>query len=125
MSPQALLPVAILLAAAIQYGLAWHVLGDIRRRRETMRFSRVTWALIALCLPFVGPLLYVLLAIDEPPPAQEPIWMRQRRTRLGELLQVGSRPTAPAPPDDADWGDEIEWGDGFVIDEPKDPWTRG
>jgi hypothetical protein len=124
-SPQALLVVAILLAAAIQYGLAWHVLGDIRRRRQTLRFGRVTWALVALCLPYIGPLLYVVLGVDEPPPAQDPIWMRQPRTRLGELLQFGAHRGPPTPRDEADWGEEIDWGDGFVIDEPEDRWTRG
>ena len=116
--PSLLVAALFLLAAGVQYGLAAHVIGDLWRRDRVNRHGRVTWALLVLCLPYVGPVLYVVYAIEGPPPGR-PIWEQSSGARrLRDMLQLGGRGAIAAPPDPANWGDELVWQEEFVIDPP-------
>jgi len=107
-----------LLAAAVQYGLAAYVLADLRQRDRVLHHGKVTWGLFVLCVPFVGAVLYVVFAVDGPPP-RRPIWEQTvAPRRFGDVLRFGGRPQQSAPIEDANWGAELEWEEEFVIDEP-------
>jgi hypothetical protein len=108
-----------LLAALIQYALVAHVLADLRERDRVLRHGKVTWGLLVLCLPFVGAVLYVVYAIDGPPPPRRPIWEQGTAPRrFSDILRFGGKPPVAPAFDDANWGAELEWEDEFVIDEP-------
>lgn len=48
----------ILIAAIVQYGLIAYALRDLVRRSAVRGGSRFSWALVILCVPFAGPLIY-------------------------------------------------------------------
>ncbi|MEZ4495518.1 MAG: PLD nuclease N-terminal domain-containing protein [Thermomicrobiales bacterium] len=65
----------------IQYGLAIYAIRDLTRREQLRGANEVTWTLIVLCLPFIGPLLYAMLATDGlpiPKPAPDSTWPGRR-----------------------------------------------
>lgn len=122
--PSLAIATLFILAAGVQYGLAAHALGDLRRRTQVQRHGRITWALIVLCLPYVGPMLYVIYAIDGPPPGR-PIWAPETSGRwLRDVLQFGGRGAVVPPAEDANWGEELVWEEEFVIDEPPPGYER-
>lgn len=76
-----LLMMAILIAAAIQYGLAVFAIRDLMRRERLRGANKVTWSLIVLCIPFLGPLMYAMLATDglpNPRPSPASTWPGRR-----------------------------------------------
>jgi hypothetical protein len=52
---------AILLLAAVQYGLTVYALRDLIRRPSVRGNNKVAWGLLILTLPFLGPLLYTYM----------------------------------------------------------------
>jgi hypothetical protein len=76
-----LLMCVILVAAAIQYGLAVFAIRDLMRRERLRGANKITWSLIVLCIPFLGPLMYVMLATDglpNPRPSPASTWPGRR-----------------------------------------------
>jgi hypothetical protein len=76
-----LLMCIILIAAVIQYGLAVYAIRDLMRREQLRGANKVTWSLIVLCIPFLGPLMYVTLATDglpNPRPSPASTWPGRR-----------------------------------------------
>jgi hypothetical protein len=55
---RSLLIAAILLFAAVYYGLAFVALRDLRRRPPALGENKMAWALAILCLPILGATLY-------------------------------------------------------------------
>ncbi|HEY7032960.1 MAG TPA: PLD nuclease N-terminal domain-containing protein [Thermomicrobiales bacterium] len=55
------LAIAILLLAAVQYGLTIYAMRDLLRRPSVRGNNKVAWGLLILTLPFVGPLLYTYM----------------------------------------------------------------
>ncbi len=53
-----LLVLAIVVWAAIQYGLTYWTLRDLLRRPRVRGDNKIAWALLILTLPVVGALLY-------------------------------------------------------------------
>jgi hypothetical protein len=105
-----LLMIAILLAAAIQYGLAVFAVRDLMRRERLRGANKVTWSLIILCIPFLGPLLYATVATDglpNPRPSPASTWpgRRWRVVRTlgqwsGSFLRGAEVPKEPDPWDE-------------------------
>src|SRR4051812_40278249 len=56
-----LLAIAIVLVAALQYGLAIYTIRDMMRRPRVRGNNKVAWGLIVLALPFLGALLYGIM----------------------------------------------------------------
>ena len=54
----AMLGFLILLWAVSQYGLAAWALRDLRRRTSVRGGNKVSWALVILCVPIFGALVY-------------------------------------------------------------------
>ena len=112
---------AFLTAAGIQYGLAIHAIRDLTRREQLRGANKVTWTLIVLCLPFVGPLLYTMLATDGlplPRPAPDSTWpgkrwrVVQRFGRRGShFLRGTGGPGEPDPWEDLPISHDVERGD--------------
>ena len=101
-----LLMLAFLVAGAIQYGLAIYAIRDLTHREQLRGANKVTWTLIVLCLPFIGPLLYAMLATDGlpiPKPAPDSTWpgrrwrVVQRFGRRGQRFLSGAE--GPGDPD--------------------------
>lgn len=112
------LMLVFLIAAAIQYGLAVYALRDLSRRERLRGANKVTWSLIVLCLPFLGPLLYVMLATDglpAPRPSPTSTWPG-RRWRVvqrigrwsGAVLKGAEPPKGPDPWDDLPMSHDVE-----------------
>jgi hypothetical protein len=105
-----LLASAFLIAAIIQYGLALFAIRDLMRRERLRGANKVTWTLIVLCIPFLGPLMYVMLATDglpTPRPSPASTWPGRRwrlvRTvgRWSETVLRGAEvPREPDPWDE-------------------------
>ncbi len=55
---RSLLIAAILLFAAVYYGLAFVALRDLVRRRSVRGTNKTAWALAILCLPILGATIY-------------------------------------------------------------------
>lgn len=55
---RSILIAAILLFAAVYYGLAFVALRDLRRRPSVRGHNKTAWALAILCLPILGATLY-------------------------------------------------------------------
>ncbi len=55
---RSLLIAAILLFAAVYYGLAFVALRDLARRRSVRGGNKTAWALAILCLPILGATIY-------------------------------------------------------------------
>jgi len=55
------LVIAVLCAAAVQYGLTIYALRDLQRRPSVRGNNKVAWGLVILTMPFVGPLLYTYM----------------------------------------------------------------
>lgn len=55
---RSILIAAILLFAAVYYGLAFVALRDLRRRPTVRGQNKTAWALAILCLPLLGATLY-------------------------------------------------------------------
>lgn len=51
--------VLVLLVSLAWYGLQVHALRDLRRRPRVRGDNKVLWALLILCLPFGGALIYL------------------------------------------------------------------
>ena len=114
------LTVAFLAAAAIQCGLAIYAIRDLMQRERLRGPNKVSWVLIILCLPFVGTLLYVLLATDGlpiPRPHPTSTWPGHRWRGVRRVAQAGeSLIKGPdAAPDIEPWDDLLD---------PFDPVTR-
>ena len=104
------LMLAFLVAAAIQYGLAIYAIRDLTHREQLRGANKVTWTLIVLCLPFVGPLLYAMLATDGlplPRPAPDSTWPGKRWRTVQRFGRRGHRflRGAEAPPAVDPWED--------------------
>jgi hypothetical protein len=112
------LMLAFLVAAGIQYGLVVHVLRDLTHRQQLRGANKITWTLIILCLPFIGPLLYSMLATDGlpvPKPAPDSTWpgkrwrMVQRFGRRGQrFLRGAEAPREPDPWEDLPISHDVE-----------------
>lgn len=74
---RSILIAAILLFAAVYYGLAFVALRDLYRRPQVRGQNRTAWALAILCLPILGATLYGYLGV----------------------LGVGTRGTGPPEPE--------------------------
>ncbi len=88
--PTVLAVVGLLLWIAAQYGLIALALRDLMRRPVVRGGNRVTWTLVILAVPFIGPLLYVAWHPGVLPAAPRNFPRAPRR---------GARPR-PIPPDD-------------------------
>lgn len=62
---RSLLIAAILLFAAVYYGLAFVALRDLVRRRSVRGPNKTAWALAILCLPILGAILYGFLGMPD------------------------------------------------------------
>ncbi len=123
-----LLMCAFLIAAVIQYGLAAFAVRDLLRRERLRGANKVTWTLIILCIPFLGPLMYVMLATDglpTPRPSPASTWPGRRwrvvRTvgRWSETVLRGAEvPREPNP-----W-DELPVSHDAVISPERRDWER-
>lgn len=60
---RSMLIAAILLFAAVYYGLAFVALRDLYRRPDVRGQNRTGWTLTILCLPILGAVLYGYLGI--------------------------------------------------------------
>lgn len=60
---RSILIAAVVMFAAIYYGLAFVALRDLRRRQHPRGQNRTIWALIILCLPILGATLYGYLGV--------------------------------------------------------------
>lgn len=86
-----LLTLAFVIAAAIQYGLAIFAIRDLMQRERLRGTNKFTWVLIILCLPFVGTLLYFLLATDGlpiPRPHPTSTWPGRRWRGVRKVAQA-------------------------------------
>jgi hypothetical protein len=116
---------AFILAAGLQYGLAIFAIGDLRRREHLRGANKVTWALVVLCIPFLGTLLYVMLATDGlpvPRPSPSDTWPGKRWRSLRSVKQVGESLIRGAEmPREADpWEDLPASHEPLPRDEPRD-----
>jgi len=123
-----LLMCAFLLAAVIQYGLAFVAIRDLTRRERLRGANKVTWSLIVLCIPFLGPLLYAMVATDGlPSPRRSPssTWPGRRwrvvRTvgRWSESVLRGAE-----VPREADPWDELPMSHDAVGSPQQRGWDR-
>lgn len=65
---RSILVAAILLFAVVYYGLAFLALRDLRRRPVVRGRNKTAWALVILCLPLLGAVLYGYLGTANPFP---------------------------------------------------------
>lgn len=69
--------------AALQYGLILVTLRDLLRRPTVRGENKVLWALVILCVPFVGPLIYGYMGptslLPRSIPRRPPRWFDQWR----------------------------------------------
>lgn len=56
-----LLAIAIVIVAALQYGLAIYTLLDLSRRPTVRGNNKVLWGLFILAVPFAGALTYAIM----------------------------------------------------------------
>jgi hypothetical protein len=56
-----LLAFAIVVVAAVQYGLAVYALRDLHRRPSVRGNNKVAWGLLVLTLPIFGALIYAFM----------------------------------------------------------------
>jgi hypothetical protein len=99
---------AFALAACLQYGLAIFAISDLRRREHLRGANKVTWCLIVLCIPFIGTLLYVMLATDglpTPRPSPADTWPGRRWRSVRSVKRVGESLVrgADLPREDDPW----------------------
>lgn len=59
--PTWLLVVVVIVWAAAQYGLVYWTLRDLRQRPRVRGDNKVLWALIILCLPVAGAVIYATI----------------------------------------------------------------
>ena len=69
---RSILIAAVLLFAAVYYGLAFIAIRDLARRPVGHDLNKTTWALIILCVPIGGALLYGYMAAASLVPRQRP-----------------------------------------------------
>ena len=62
---RSILIAAILLFAAVYYGLAFVALRDLIRRGSVRGQNKTAWALVILCLPILGATLYGFLGMPD------------------------------------------------------------
>jgi hypothetical protein len=120
-----LLICAFILAAGLQYGLAIFAISDLRRREHLRGANKVTWTLIVLCIPFLGTLLYVMLATDGlpvPRPSPSDTWPGKRWRSLRTVKQAGeSLIRGTEVPREADpWEDLPASHEPLTWDEPRE-----
>jgi hypothetical protein len=87
-----LLICALIIAVCVQYGLAIFAIRDLRKREHLRGANKVTWSLIVLCIPFIGPLLYTMLATDGlpiPRPSPSDTWPGKRWRSVRSVKRVG------------------------------------
>jgi hypothetical protein len=116
--PAFALTLAILIAAGIQYGLAVYTIRDLTRREQLRGANKITWTLIILCLPFIGALLYAILATDGlplPKPPPDSTWPGKRwrvvqrfARRSGRFLRGAGAPQEADPWEDLPISHDIE-----------------
>jgi hypothetical protein len=120
---------AFIIAAGLQYGLAIFAIADLRRREHLRGANKVTWSLIVLCIPFIGTLLYVMLATDGlpiPRPSPSDTWPGKRWRsvrsvkRVGESLMRGTEVPREADP----WEDLPASHEPLSATEPEDWHSR-
>jgi len=73
----------VLLFAIAQYALILYAARDLVRRPEFQHGNRVSWGLLLLAVPFIGPLIYM---VAEAPMLLEPEWTASLRTRFSGAL---------------------------------------
>ncbi len=67
--------ILIVVAGGLQYGLMVYAIRDLRRRPRVRGSNKVLWALVVLCVPFAGALVYAVYGPTSfrdrplPPPA--------------------------------------------------------
>jgi len=54
-----ILVAVVLVVSVVWYGLQFHALRDLRRRPRVRGDNKVLWALLILCLPIGGALIYL------------------------------------------------------------------
>ena len=94
---------------AIQYGLCVWAFRDLRRRRVTAYGNRVSWLLVILCVPVIGPLLYLQVA--------RPVGGAARRRAIASSRS----PSANDPEASDPW---LASGWDWIDDEPLDAPSR-